>query len=163
MVGDFVVGTGGKKSKMQGHLAYWMRVGEILTFDQYWEDMRFRKKRPFMRGSYIDRYGDNIYHRNTESGSFIQEDSFHSEPGGQLSVENLERDTGSTDRVLIASGFAYWGGAGPKVPDNLGDFVVQRQGHKCRYAENRRDTFLAWLNDIPDRGFINEPALWRNM
>ena len=47
-VGDWVAGTGsGRKSvQREGYLVFAMRVEEILTFDEYWSDPRFRVKRP---------------------------------------------------------------------------------------------------------------------
>lgn len=160
-VGDYIIGTGAKRPNIQGHLSYWMRVDEILTFEQYWDDPRFRLKRPFMRGSYIQRYGDNIYHRDPFTGEIVQEDSFHSKSGGKMSIENLVRDTGTTDRVLIAAEFAYWGGAGPKIPSALKDFVVANQGHKCRFNADRVQAFLSWLSGMPGRGYLGEPAHWQ--
>src|SRR4051812_22922546 len=99
-VGDYVVGTGSRPNDRLGRVTYWMRIDEIIDFDRYWSDPRFRRKRPVMRGSLMLRYGDNVYHRDPDTGRFIQEDSFHSEPAGQLSAPNLCRDTGTTDRVL---------------------------------------------------------------
>src|SRR5262245_48770885 len=99
-----------------------MRVDEILAFDDYWADPRFKRKRPVMSGSTYLRYGDNIYHH--EGGqAFRQEDSFHSLPDGSLSSGDLKRDTGSTDRVLLARDFAYWGRAAIAIPKELQCFV----------------------------------------
>ena len=63
-VGDYVLGTGAVKPKLRGHLTYWMKVDEVVTFDQYWKDPRFRRKKPVMHGTTYLRYGDNIYHRD---------------------------------------------------------------------------------------------------
>jgi hypothetical protein len=121
-IGDYVIGTGSRPSGREGQLIYWMRIDEILTFDQYWADPRFRQKRPVMRGSHVQRYGDNIYHHDGEAEDFRQDNSFHSEPDGTTSVANRARDTGTTDRVLIARKFACWGAVGPKIPKSLGEF-----------------------------------------
>ena len=107
------------------------------------------------------RYGDNIYHTDPNTDEYIQEDLFHSLPSGVLSPENLQRDTGRTDRVLIGSEFAYWGGAGPTIPKSLSDFVVLRQGHKCRFAADRINALLNWIGTLPERGYVGEPAHWR--
>ena len=56
-------------------------------------------------------------------GTFVQAGSFHSEPGGVTSLPNLVRDTGRTDRVLLGREYAYWGGSGPLVPQELRDLV----------------------------------------
>ena len=48
-VDDWVTGTGGadpKKSAGHGKLVYLMRITEKLSLEQYWNDSRFREKRP---------------------------------------------------------------------------------------------------------------------
>lgn len=162
-LGHIVMGTGGAKAGRQGYLTYWMRVEEIISFDRFWDDPRFVLKKPEMRGSAMQRHGDNIYHRDRETGEWRWVDSFHSEPGGQLSASNLERDTGRTDRVLIGREFAYWGVRGPKIPDALADFVVKRQGWKCNFSRDRLAAMLAWLGTQPERGFLGEPADWERI
>ena len=73
----------------------------MIGFDDYWQDRRFRRKKAVMSGSTVLRYGDNIYHRDGGE-EFLQEDSFHSLEDGSLSLGDLHRDTGTTDRVLIS-------------------------------------------------------------
>jgi hypothetical protein len=138
-----------------------MKIDEIISFDEYWSRPEFRAKRPYMTGTRKQRYGDNIYHTNPETGEYDQEDSFHSELGGGLSVGNRARDTGSTDRVLLGRNFAYWGGAGPKVPEALADFVVAGTGHKNHFAAERIAALEAWLATLSERGYVAEPAHWR--
>ncbi|MFQ5564594.1 MAG: hypothetical protein ACE5FO_13620, partial [Parvularculaceae bacterium] len=46
VIGDIIAGFGSKPSGLFGRVTYWMRVEEILTFDTYWTDPRFRLKRP---------------------------------------------------------------------------------------------------------------------
>lgn len=158
---DIIVGTGAKRPGKRGHLIYWMCVEKIITFDAYWSDPVYALKKPDMSGSAIQRYGDNIYHHDPNSHQWNQMDSFHSEPSGKLSKGNLQRDTGTTDRVLVGSSFAYWGRSGPKVPDDLQDFVVVSQGHKCRFSNDRLTAFTEWLSGLSDRGFVDEPADWQ--
>lgn len=159
-LGDYVVGTASKPSGRPGHLIYWMRVDEITTFDDYWADSRFRWKRPVMRGSRMQRYGDNIYHHENGAPTFTQEDSFHSEPNGVTSVGNLERDTDRTDRVLLGRIFAYWGGAGPKIPDQFAEFVHKTQGRKSHFPPEKVEAFVNWVQSLPGRGFVSQPLDW---
>jgi hypothetical protein len=158
--GDYIIGTGSGPNGGLGRLVYWMRIDEIITFDQYWADARFRRKRPVMRGSLLLRYGDNVYHRDPLTRCFVQEDSFHSEPCGRLSPCNLKRDTGISDRVLLAREFAYWGAGGPAVPANFREFVHRTQGHKCRFPPQRAEAFAAWLEGLPHRGCLGDPTNW---
>lgn len=159
--GDYILGMGAAKPGLGGHLCYWMRVEEIVSFDKYWSDIRFRPKRPNMLGTTYLRYGDNIYHRVEEEGGFKQEFSFHSRPDGTTSIANLERDTGTTDRVLISKTFAYWGRSGIKLPDSLQCFVIRGPGHKSRFSDSQIANLLAWLDAHPERGYQDEPAHWQ--
>lgn len=52
--------------------------------------------------------GDNIYHKS-ENGKWIQEDSHHSNDDGTSNQTNLDRDTGTSDQVLISNCFFYFG------------------------------------------------------
>ena len=158
-VGDLVIGTGSVDIAASGRLVYWMRVGEIVLFDDYWLDPRFARKKPNMRGSLMHRYGDNIYWTGPD-GTFQQLDSFHSEADGSLSVANRERDTGTTQKVLIGSEFAYFGKAAPPIPHELSFAVMKGQGHKCRFADDERAKVEAWLATVPERGYVNEPGRW---
>lgn len=158
--GDLILGTGSKPNNIQGRLTYWMKVSKIITFDEYWKSSKYEAKRPTMNGSRMQQYGDNIYHRDSETGEWCQVNSFHSADDGALSPPNLARDTGTTERVLIGEDFAYWGAGGPSLPDHLSDFVHKTQGHRCRYKADRIAEVLAWLETVPRPEVIGRPANW---
>jgi Nucleotide modification associated domain 2 len=158
--GDYLVGTGSKSKGHEGQLVYWMAVDQIVDFDTYWNTPRFQRKRAVMNGSWMQRHGDNIYHRDG-CGGWVQEDSFHSCEGGTLSAGNLGRDTRKTERVLLSRTFAYWGGDGPRIPDHLSDLVQTTQGHRCRFKPERVTAFVDWLGSMPERGFVGLPTDWR--
>ena len=159
--GDLIIGTGSLPNQLVGRLCYWMRVNKITDFTGYWFGPEFRPKRPTLNGSRAQQYGDNIYHRDPDSGDWSQADSFHSETGEVLSPRNLKRDTGITDRVLISEDFAYWGGENPPaIPESLSDFVHTTQGHRCRYKPDRIAAFLAWLETVPRPQILGRPANW---
>jgi hypothetical protein len=160
-IDDLVIGTGSVPHKIAGHLCYWMRVNEILTFDEYWRDPRFLCKRPDLRGSLVARYGDNIYHHDPISGALVQVNSFHTLPGGVQNLLNVERDTYRTDRVLIGHDFCYWGGnAPPPIPDHLQHFVHTTQGHRNIFPDAEKAAFMGWLATLPQRGWVGDPADW---
>jgi hypothetical protein len=159
-VGDRIVGTGSASVRLQGHLTFWMKVDEIISFDEYWNEPRFGVKRPVLNGSKMQQYGDNIYHTDP-SGRVRQLDSFHSEPNGVLSVENLTRDTGKTSRVLIGAEFVYFGGNAPRIPPELGFVIKKGPGHKCNFTAHERALVEAWLHQMGDKRLQGEPARWR--
>ena len=162
-LGDYVVGTGCAKRRRRGFLVYFMVVDEITTYDAYWEDPRFHAKRPFLRGSKIQAFGDNIYHRDAESGEWRQANSLHSERNGTPNPLNVEHDTKS-EKVLIGHDYAYWGGAGPEIPALFRDFngadVCARRGHRNHFAEEHRDQFIDWLRSLDAHGYVARPLDW---
>ena len=113
-----------------------------------------------MNGSLIQRYGDNIYHRESPELPYAQDNSFHSNLDGSRNDGNWARDTCTTDRVLLASSYAYWGRTGPIIPEHLGDIVHGTQGHRCRYPPGRVSVFSDWLQGIPGRGCLSDPPNW---
>lgn len=147
-IGDWVVGTGAKsKYGYHGRLILAMQVGEVLDFDQYWNDPRFLLKRPNLNGSLKVLYGDNIYHR--VGRSWVQADSHHSLPNGRLNEANLVWDTG-VDRLLVARKFVYWGASAPTIPKHFRGFGKERDdicaGRGHRVFENELPcAFAGWL------------------
>ena len=146
-IGDWVVGIGSVRNGTKGKVVYAMQVEEILDFDQYWRDPRFGDKRPALKGGPKQRCGDNIYHRDPQSGNWIQESGFHSR-------KDIERDTKST-RVLISRRFAYFGTRAIEIPCrfrswNGRDHFATRPGHRCRYPTDLQDAVIAWLLEQSD-------------
>lgn len=163
-VGDYVVGTGCAKRGRRGHLVYYMRVEEIVSYDAYWSDLRFTRKRPSMRGSKAQAFGDNIYHRDPATGGWRQANSLHSHRDGSPNPANVARDTKST-RVLISSDYAYWGGAGPRIPGQFRDFggvdVCAGRGHRNCFPDELRDGFIGWLRSLSEHGYVGAPLDWK--
>lgn len=160
-LGDVIVGYGPAKYDLSGRIIYWMMVDEIMTFDDYWDEPEFEKKRPRLGGSLMLNFGDNIYHRDEKTDEWIQEPSFHGVQGTLIGKGNLKRDTGRTDRVLIGRDFAYWGGNGPRPPKQFEEFIKGGIGEVYAVqSEARKEAFIEWLQSLPDRGLINDPADW---
>ena len=161
-VGDWIVGTGSKHYGLEGRVVYAMQVSDILTYDQYWSDPRFARKRPNLHGSLKQAYGYNIYHRDPDSGAWLQEDSHHSYADGSPNPANLAHDT-QADAVLIADRFYYWGRTGPRIPStfrnyNGNDVCHSRPNHKSRFPPPLVESFINWIRSQPGRGYIGEPA-----
>lgn len=138
-----------------------MRVSERVTFQQYWQDERFARKRPTMRSSLKMAYGDNIYHRGPD-GHWQQEDSRHTFSDGTQNQGHVEKDT-TADAVLISDYFSYYGGTGPRVPQTLRtDFdqdLIAGRGHRCRFAQAQVQAAVAWLETL-ERGYRGDPGDW---
>ena len=99
-VGDWVIGTGSadKRVLRGGYLVYAMKITEVLKRAEYWEDARFKYKRPYMLHNWMRASGDNIYEPDSSSG-WKQLDSYHSNENGELNKQHLIHDT-KVDSVL---------------------------------------------------------------
>jgi hypothetical protein len=163
-VGDYVMGTGCAKRNRKGRLVYMMRVDEITTYNGYWADERFRRKRPTAGRGTAHAFGDNIY-RRAEDGAWLQESSFHSLPDGRPNPLNREHDTHS-EHVLIGREFVYFGGSGPLVPARFRDWngtdVCAGRAYKRHFPAGMAKAVVAWAMGL-GHGRMGEPADWSRM
>lgn len=159
-LGDWVLGTGPKKRNLQDRAVFLMRIDEETTFDKYWRDERFAKKRPVLNGSFKVRFGDNIYHRKHAGGPWIQADSRHSKLGAVANATNLKRDTGTTDRVLLSTHFTFWGDKAPEIPERFADFLIGRPGYRYDFADDQVAEFLKWAKSLGQMGRVGDPIEW---
>lgn len=162
-VGDWIVGTGSRASGLGDHLVYAMQVQEVMTFDQYWHDPRFQRKRPRFTGSVKAAYGDNIYHRDS-TGRWQQEDSRHSLPDGTPNAGHVERDTKS-DRVLVSRRFVYYGGRAIRIPERFRngydvDLVHGKPSYRVNFPVRMRDDVIDWVCGDLNMGLQGEPYAW---
>ena len=162
--GDWIVGTGSSKNGRQGRLVYVMCVTEVMTFNKYWMDERFEKKKPNLRGSKKQAYGDNVYFRKDNADKWHQLDSHHSYPRGIPNLKNIKNDT-QTDRILLSTEYAYWGGSGPIIPHNFRnydglDICCLTQGHKSQCLKSLADDFVTWFRSIAVSGCLGSPLDW---
>jgi hypothetical protein len=162
-VGDLVVGCGSAALDLRGHVIFAMRVTETLSFQEYWDDPRFARKRPLFTAGKARAYGDSIYHRD-DVGNWIQEDSHHSFTGGEWNAANAERDL-STDAVLISSNYAYWGRSAPAIPALLRNFdgedlYADVRDYRRRYSNEFKAVVAAWFDQLP-KGRFDRPISWK--
>lgn len=165
-VGDWIIGTGSdeKRVRLGGRLVYAMQVAETPKFEDYDADPRFLGKRPFRRGSRKQSCGDNIYHRDVETGEWRQRDSFHSRADGSINPDHVRRDTG-VNRVLVAERFVYFGGEGPIVPSELVDSrgrpLIKKGIGRSRFDDAALvDSFENWIASLGVSGFQGRPQEW---
>lgn len=161
-VGDWIVGTGSKTNGLEGRLVYAMRVEEVLDFDTYWNDPRFRRKRPNLRGSMKQAFGDNIYHRDA-SGDWQQENSRHSFNDGSANPGHIKIDT-AVDSVLVGQEYVYFGCNGPPVPNRFRteypmDLVHSGRGHSCTFPMLQVEDAVAWIREL-GTGVQGTPHAW---
>nr|VFJ52572.1 MAG: hypothetical protein BECKFW1821B_GA0114236_101243 [Candidatus Kentron sp. FW] len=162
IIGDWVVGTGSSERGRRGFLVYVMHVDETMTFNEYWSNDRFLRKRPNLQGSKKQAFGDNIYYRGGD-GQWHQAESHHSYPG-RPNPYNIRNDT-QTDRVLIGTKFTYWGGSGPEIPQRFRDYngidICAGRNHKSEILPEVLVTeFIAWFRSLEQTGYQGKPLDW---
>jgi len=153
-VGDWIGAFGSAKMAIRGRLVALMLVDEILTFDEYWEDPRFRNKRPIFNKSVMFMYGDNIYH--TSDGEWMQEPSHHSKTDGTINYINLNRDT-QADRVLVATEFYYFGENAISVPTIFNPLIWRHIGYKICDDDLLVGKFVQYIRQHYDSGIYGTP------
>lgn len=158
---DWVIGTGSAQRKRSGSLVYAMKVAETLTFDQYFADPRFERKKPQLRGSKKQAFGDNIYWR--ADGEWQQLNSHHSHADGSRNLANVRNDT-QANRILVSSDFAYFGGEGPSIPAHFRNFggvdICGLRGHKCEFPAQLIQEFVNWFRSLGASGYAGRPLDW---
>lgn len=142
-IGDWIAAYGGAGTEVQKKLVVLMKVGEILSFDQYWSDIRFIKKKPVFNKSMYCMYGDNIYHHI--DNEWTQELSHHSMADGSINYANLDRDT-QTDRVLIATQFYYFGNNAIDIPKEFELLIGHGRNHRISRDERKINEFIESIN-----------------
>ena len=161
-VGDWIIGTGGKQGNQKGCLVYVMRITEAMTFNEYWDDKRFLHKRPNLRGSKKQAFGDNIYFQD-EIGQWQQQNSHHSYANGSPNPHNICHDT-KADRVLLSEDYAYWGGLGVSIPQRFRNYngydICAGRGHKSQFPEDLIRDFVAWFRGLGVSGYLGAPLDW---
>ncbi|MGH9455163.1 MAG: hypothetical protein ACRD2O_14470 [Terriglobia bacterium] len=164
-LGDWVVGTGSRLRGREEHLVYAMRVTGTMTLEQYWADPRFQAKKPNLRGSKKQAFGDNIYSKDPNTGEWLQINSHHSLADGRPNPTNIGADT-ATDRMLYSEDFIYWGGSGPPLPPRFlgcaphGASLVAGRGHKSTFPRGLVRNFVDWVRTLEQRGYSGEPEDW---
>lgn len=148
--GDIIVGL---TPRPLGYgLVYAAVVSETLSFSEYFQDIRFQKKKPQMTSpDQKNRAGDNFY-MPTEEG-YTQLWSLHSNADGTENKEKKVRDL-SGKYVLIGNEYYYYGNASLILPDNL-SFLQVGRGHRCTFTTDQLIKFSRYVDTLI-------PGLWGN-
>lgn len=158
-IGDWVVGTGSVSMKNVGRLIYAMKVEEIISFDEYWNDPRFQYKKPYLKGTLVQMYGDNFYH--TVDGRMVQEPSAHSNPVLEQRIKLYNKDV-KGKRVLLSKTFYYFGDNSPLIPAELQTICSPGRPYKYKkITEEQINSFVSWLGSNYTVGIHGDPCNWK--
>ena len=155
LMGDWVAGFGGANTAILHKMVFLMRVDEICTFDEYWEDPRFLVKRPRFDGNYQQCYGDNIYHHI--GNEWMQENSHHSYVDG-INQNNLLHDT-RIDRVLLSFYYWYFGENAIELPEEFAEAIAAGRPYK-KLPDNICANIVDWVGCHYEMGQQGLPYKW---
>lgn len=134
--GDWIVGF--SPASQGNQVVYAMQVSEILSFDEYYNDRRFAKKKPDLKGSWKEICGDNLYYKDPQGNWTQHRTFFHREP------EVIEKDL-RHPFVFVAEKYYYFGDKAVSAPVDYQNLVWKRQGCKCQHDPLIVESFLNWL------------------
>lgn len=163
-IGDWIIGTGSKSLKRSTgfdcitKLIFAMEVSEILSLNNYWQDQRFKYKRPVMNGTLATLFGDNFYHLD-EDNNWIQIDCAHKNIDGKYNDEHFRKDTVGKN-ALIAEKFYYFGDNAQQIPENLLGVCHTTQNAKIVKPKELNNHFIAWLKNNFETGLHGLPISW---
>lgn len=158
-IGDWLVGTGSVSMKNVGRLIYAMKVEEIISFDEYWNDPRFQYKKPYLKGTLVQMYGDNFYH--TVDERMVQEPSAHSNPDLEQRIKLYNKDV-KGKRVLLSKTFYYFGDNCPLIPAELQTICSSSRAYKYKkITEEQINSFVSWLESNYTVGIYGDPCNWK--
>jgi hypothetical protein len=145
---DWIIGT--SPNYRDNKLIYAMHVSEVLSFDTYFSDARFEKKKPVINGSWRQRVGDNMYYKG-QQGQWVQHRTIQ-HPSPVLIKKDLKYPF-----VFIAEYFYYFGDKAIEIPIDYQDLIWKSQGCKCNHDPVIVEKFLMWLKVNFDPGVLGNP------
>jgi hypothetical protein len=166
-VGDWIVGFGSVAMGNLGRMIFAMKVEEIITFDEYWKDVRFECKKPVLNGMLVQLYGDNVYHTDPISGRVIQEKCAHTNEDGSANEKHLNRDSAGKN-VLISRTFYYFGDHSVELPREYAYICIPERNVRgdIQYTDlagedDKITAFANWLSETYEVGIHGEPCNWK--
>ena len=146
--GDWFMGT--QPISKGAKLIYAMEVSKILSFDTYYHDPRFERKKPKIKGPWKELRGDNMYYRD-DQGKWQQHPTWN-HPGEEQKMQDLKHPY-----VFISEHFYYFGENAIEIPVEYAALIRKRQGCKCSHAPELVRGFLSWLVQTQTPGVHGDP------
>ena len=145
---DWIIGT--SPSYQGNKLVYAMQVSETLSFEKYYADVRFKKKKPVVHGSWREKCGDNMYYKD-QQGNWIQHRTIH-----HRNPEIIRKDL-KHPVVFVAEYFYYFGDNAINIPGEFQELIWKRQGCKSNHDPEVVEKFLNWLKANFNSGVLGNP------
>lgn len=162
--GDLVLGLTPKH--LGYRLSYAMYVKEVMPFASYWNDPRFKGKRPDRSCAFrSNRMGDNCY-EPIGPDEFRQHPCAHSNKDGSEDLGKKEWDLRGK-KVLVGGRYWYFGKESLDLPPQF-EFLEVGRGHRTQFSEDQIKAIVGFLDQVPvgvhgaPRGWPDDDGSWAN-
>jgi Nucleotide modification associated domain 2 len=160
-VGDWVIGTGSKNTKLKDgniydlsdSIVYAMKIEEIKTlkqYDKYCKDSLTHKIPQWEAKDWQLRVGDCVYDYSQKYKPAIRK-SVHNE-------DSRKKDLGG-ENALLSEHFYYFGEEPRILPTNLKDLIKKNQGHKKIENTDLVEKFEKWISQFEKNRLYAEPQM----
>ena len=121
-------------------LLHAMQVSEVLSFDEYYQDPRFSRKKPNVKGPWQEQCGDNMYFLGADRKYKQTQTRFHRSPADR------DKDL-KHPHVFVAQHFYYFGENARSITEH--DFraiIWPRRGCSCKHSPDLVAELIKWLS-----------------
>jgi hypothetical protein len=157
-VGDWIIGSGAKSTNLEGRIIYAMLISEKVSFEEYWQNPKFSRKKPIMPGGLKRIHGDNIYFKESD-GKWGQLSSQHSNPDFTENLKHMKNDL-SGKFVLISDFFYYFGNKHFLIPSQYKQVCSTIRDYHTIKDIITAQGFIDYLKANFQPGVIGEPINW---
>lgn len=160
-IGDWVIGTGSKNSKLKDgrtynladSIVYAMKITDIQTLQEYdsFCNKKLKDKIPkWFAKDWRKRMGDCIYDYSKGTDPTIRK--------GVHNEKNKKKDL-SGQHALISNYFYYFGEAARVIPTELKGIIKKNQGHLKIENQKLVADFLQWIKQFKKNKIYADPQL----
>jgi len=160
-IGDWVIGTGSKNSKLNDNkihdlsdsIVYAMKITDIKSISDYdsFCNKQLKDKIPkWFARDWRKRMGDCIYDFSTGTNPTLRK--------GVHNEKNKKKDL-SGQNALISNHFYYFGEEARVIPKELKLIIKKSQGHLKIENEDLIDNFLKWIKKFKKNKIYADPQM----
>jgi hypothetical protein len=149
---DWLIGN--SPNEDGNRLVYAMRIWDVLSMNEYFDDGRFKHKKPKPDGTLEEQCGDNIYFQNGAGHWKRLPSRFHNQ------CSNFIKDIGRNPAghpVFVAEHFYYFGCKRVAIPDDFVDVIHRGQSVHYTRDHHLADSFVTWLEANHEPGVRGTP------
>ena len=160
-IGDWVIGTGSKNTRLKDGktydfsdgIVYAMKITDkkaLSEYDEFCKSNLINKIPKWKTNDWKLRVGDCIYDYSTSSEPVIRK--------GVHNEGNRQRDLGGHNS-LLSDHFYYFGVEARPLPSNLKELIKKNQGHKKIENPNLIQQFEEWIEQFEKNKLYADPQM----